>query len=321
VSRVLVTGATGLVGGNVCRLLADDGVEVRALVRNIDDAQPIGDLGAGLVRGDVLDPDSVAAAAAGCDAVIHTAAVLGGTAQDLDDQAAVNTRGSDVVFDVAAANGQRVVLFSSIVLLDGRSTITEHSDLDPDPTDPYARTKRAAYDSAVRRVDDGADIVVVVPGSIYGPSPVLSRALAPTSFNRLIRGALNGRLTAYPDIDSVWVFARDVAEVAVRALERGKTAERFLAVGPEDAIDSRTFYNLACELAGVPHRVARVEVSHADAVRTYGESMARAIARQRPVPAIDASWTRGRLDVAPLPAREALAETVAWLRDNGQIRE
>jgi hypothetical protein len=39
------------------------------------------------------------------------------------------------------------------------------------------------------------------------------------------------------------------------------------------------------------------------------------------VPAIDASWTRELLDVSPLPAREALAETVAWLRDNGQIRE
>jgi nucleoside-diphosphate-sugar epimerase len=321
VSRVLVTGATGLVGGNVCRLLAQDGVEVAALVRNLDDAQPLRDVGAELVRGDILDADSVRSAAAGCDGIVHAAAVLGGTAQDLDEQAAVNTRGSEVVFDVAAANRARVVLFSTIVLFDSSRTITEHSDLDPNPTDPYAVTKRAAYDTAMRRVGDGADIVVVVPGSVYGPSPVLSRALAPTSFNRVIRGALNGRLSAYPDIDSVWVYAPDVAEVATSALHRGKTGERFLAVGPEDAIDSRTFYNLACELAGVAHRVARVEVTHAEAVQTYGESMARGIARKRPVPAIDASWTRERLGVSPLPVREGLAETVAWLRDNDQIRD
>lgn len=319
---VLVTGATGLIGGNVCRLLAAEGVPVRGLVRDEAAARPIADLGVELRHGDVLDTESVAAAADGCAAVIHTAAVLGGTHQDVAQQAAVNTGGSGAVFDVAVAHGQRVVLFSTIAVFDQVGTLTEDSPIDEVSTDPYSVTKRAAYADAMDRVNSGADIVVVVPASVYGPSPVLSRALASTSFNRLVRGALNGRLVTYPDISSIWVRAEDVAAVAVGALRHGKAGERFLGVGAEDAVPSRDFFNLACEIAGVPHRVERAEIDPDDpaALATYGESMVAAIGRSRPVPAVDASWTRSRLDHDPMPMHDALTETVEWMRRNDQLR-
>jgi dihydroflavonol-4-reductase len=319
---VLVTGATGLIGGNVCRLLAAGGVPVRGLVREESAARPIAELGVELRLGDVLDTGSVAAAAEGCAGIIHTAAVLGGTQQDVAEQAAVNTGGSASVFDVAAGQGQRVVLFSTIAVFDQVGTLTEESPVDEESTDPYSVTKRAAFADAMRRVDAGEDIVFVVPASVYGPSPVLSRALASTSFNRLIRGALNGRLGGYPDISAIWVRAEDVAAVAVGALRAGKAGERFLGVGAEDAVPSRDFFNLACEIAGVSHRVERLDIDPADpaALATYGDSMVRAIGRSRPVPAVDATWTWDRLDHQPMPMHQALAETVDWMRRNDQIR-
>src|SRR5439155_17045174 len=118
---------------------------------------------------------------------------------------------------------------------DQTSTLTESSPVDEASSDPYSTAKRAAYLDAMRRVQDGADIVFVVPASVFGPSPLLSRALAPTSFNRLIRGALNGRLTAYPDIAAIWVRAEDVADVAIRALRVGEAGARYLGAGAEDA--------------------------------------------------------------------------------------
>jgi dihydroflavonol-4-reductase len=322
VNRDLVTGATGLIGGNICRLLAGDGVDVRGLVRDAPAAQPIRELGVELAIGDVLDAESVAAAAKGCDAIIHTAAVLGGTHQDVAQQTAVNTSGSTNIFDIAAAADLRVVLFSTIAVFDQTSTLTERSPVDETGNDPYSAAKRAAYGEAMRRVEAGSDIVFVVPASVYGPSPVLSRAMAATSFNRLIRGALNGRLTAYPDITAIWVRAEDVAEVAISALRAGESGDRYLGVGAEDAIPSRDFYNMACEIAGVPHRVQphAIDANDPAALATYGESMVRAIGRQRPRPAVDASWTRARLGHTPRPVREALEETVAWLRANGQLK-
>jgi nucleoside-diphosphate-sugar epimerase len=163
--------------------------------------------------------------------------------------------------------------------------------------------------------------VTVVPGSVYGPSPLVSRALAPTSFNRLIRGAVRGRLAAYPSVSALWVRAEDVAAVAVSALEKADPGDRYLAIGAEDAIAARDFFNMACSLAGSPHRVAPLTVDPSDpaVVGLYGESMVESFGRPRPVPAADASWTRRRLSVRPADVVAALTETVGWLRSCGQI--
>ena len=73
---VLVVGATGLVGGEVCRKLAEQGEKVRALVRATSSVERIEALratGAELCVGDLKDPESIAAACHGADAVISTA--------------------------------------------------------------------------------------------------------------------------------------------------------------------------------------------------------------------------------------------------------
>jgi dihydroflavonol-4-reductase len=78
----LVTGATGLVGGNVCRLPRERGISVRGLVRNPADAGPLAELGLELTRGDITTSGSVAA-------------VLGGSSQDLGSSAPRCANGPD----------------------------------------------------------------------------------------------------------------------------------------------------------------------------------------------------------------------------------
>ena len=75
---VLVTGATGLIGSNICKQLIEQGDTVRALVRDLGAAQGLADLGVTLVQGDIADAESVLRAAEGAEAAIHSAAVLGG---------------------------------------------------------------------------------------------------------------------------------------------------------------------------------------------------------------------------------------------------
>mgnify|MGYP001793118472 CR=1 FL=1 len=75
--RVLVTGATGLLGSHVVEALLAVGHEVRALVRPTSDVSFIKTTGATIVQGDLDDPSSLRAAADSCDGVIHTAAVVG----------------------------------------------------------------------------------------------------------------------------------------------------------------------------------------------------------------------------------------------------
>src|SRR5437879_12057433 len=69
-----VTGATGFVGSHVARALAEQGAELRLLVRATSDPRNIQDLRAERVIGDLPDPDSLDPAMAGCDVVFHVAA-------------------------------------------------------------------------------------------------------------------------------------------------------------------------------------------------------------------------------------------------------
>jgi farnesol dehydrogenase len=316
---VLVTGATGLIGGNVCRILTGQGRPVRALVRAPAEA---GELGAELATGDITDADSVRAAVDGCAAVVHAAAVLGGTGQDMDTFRRTNAAGAATVFDAAATGGQRVVFTASLVVFDESRTLTERSAVDHTATDPYTVTKREAFLDAMARAGDGQDIAVVLPGATHGPAPIVSKAMVPTSFNRLIRGAINGRMASYPaSVSMPFSFAPDVAGAIVAALERGTRGRFYLAFGAEDAMAGPEFFNLACELAGSGHRVeaAALDPRAPHALATYGESMVRNMLLNRPVPAFDDSVTREVLGYRPTPVRDALRSTIAWLRQHGQI--
>lgn len=78
VGKILVTGASGLLGANVCRIAVEQGRSVRGLVRKDADAEVLKTLGVEPALGDVCDPASLARAMQGIDGVIHSAAVIGG---------------------------------------------------------------------------------------------------------------------------------------------------------------------------------------------------------------------------------------------------
>ena len=106
-SRVVLTGSSGRLGRYIARALRAAGHEVFGF-----DRAPAAD-GDSFVQGSILDADALAAACAGADAVVHTAALLteGNTQSDVFD---VNTRGTWTVFDAATRAGvRRVVSISS----------------------------------------------------------------------------------------------------------------------------------------------------------------------------------------------------------------
>ena len=147
-STIFVTGATGQTGGNVCEQLIQRGDQVRALVRDPDEAGALSDLGVDLVKGDIRDADDVLRAAKGAEAAIHCAALLGGASQDLEDFKAVNMVGTTNVLDAGKAHGmRRVVALSTATFLDlGTGVDFEEAPvLENPPGDPYTVTKLAAF--------------------------------------------------------------------------------------------------------------------------------------------------------------------------------
>ena len=98
----LVTGATGLVGNNVVRLLVDRGEHVRVLVRPQTEPAALAGLPVEIARGDVCDSASVQAAMQGIERVVHAAGHvhIGWRSHEL--QQAVNVEGTRNVCDAAA---------------------------------------------------------------------------------------------------------------------------------------------------------------------------------------------------------------------------
>jgi dihydroflavonol-4-reductase len=325
-SRVMLTGATGMIGANIAQQLVEQGDDVDALVREGSDATAIEALGVRIHRGDITDPDAVLAAADGCEYVIHSAAVLGGPTQIAGEHEHVNVVGTGHVLDAAAKVGAtRVVQLSTTTFFDAkRAPLTEHSPLDPAPSDdPYTQTKLRAYVDAMRRVDDGQDICIVISGGAYGRSPMPERSMVVPSYNARIVGAIRGEITEYVGFPIPWVYAGDVARASVLATRKGVAGERYLAFGRASDVGGVPFFcNAACQAAGSPNRVTEVPVADLDdpeVAARYGPSLVALARKQFPDPFFVNDQTVARLGYEPTSLPDGLAETIPWMRDTGLL--
>ena len=322
--KVLVTGATGLAGANVCRQLVARGDEVRALARKTADTAPLTEMGVEIAWGDVVDAGDVQRAAAGCDAAIHCAALLGGASQNLADFEAVNTGGTKNLLDAAEAGGMgRVVAVSTSTFFDTSGGIErEDAPLLKEPgSDPYTITKMAAFRDAMARADRGMDVVTTHPGAIFGPSPVVRNALGRTSFNRVLLSALRRRIEKYLRFPVSWVYSDDVAKGCILALDKGVPGERYMLDGqPEDVVSIAEACNRICALAGIEHTVLDLSPSEDPALAAVFGPTLVAIAEKaaKGTPArqpLKESKTWKRLGYDPIGLDEGLRLTTDWLRE------
>ena len=317
-----MTGGTGLIGSNICEQLRARGDRVRALARPGSEVGPLRALGVEIVEGDVSDAASVLRASRGCDAAIHSAAVLGGVSQDPNEHFRVNTGGVGNVLDAAQKHAMRkVITLGTTTYFDFKTrSLTESSPVDPDAsTDPYTQTKRAAYLEAIKRADDGLDLSVVIPGGTFGPAPCVQRAMEAPSFNLRLLLALKGELEQATAFPIPWSYSVDVAAASVAALDRGVRGETYLAFASNDDVCTMAeFLNRGCAMAGVDHRVVDLTAAMLDASAELrvqvGPSMVALAHQKFPEPYFDNRLTRTRLGYAPKGLDAALAETIEWLR-------
>jgi dihydroflavonol-4-reductase len=325
---VLVTGATGLAGANVCKLLIERGDMVRALARATADVEPLVTLGVDIVSGDITNAEDVSRAAAGCLSAIHCAALLGGASQNLPDFEAVNIQGTKHVLDAAEAIGmRRVVAVSTGTFFDTAGGLDrEDAPVMKDPSpDPYTITKMAAFQDAMARAAAGQDVVTTHPGAIFGPSPVASNALGRTSFNRVFMSALRQRITQYLTFPVSWVFGTDVARGCILALDRGVSGERYMLDGqPEDIVSTAEACNRICALAGIEHRVEDIEPSDdPELLAFFGPTLVAIAFKLAAVGGkrgdLKESKTYKRLGYDPISLYDGLAQTAAWLGQIGKV--
>lgn len=226
--RVLVTGGSGYLGSAVVRALHRLGHQPVVFARTASRAGLPGTA----IDGDVRDTRAVTAAAAGVDAICHTAALVALWRPDPSEFDAVNVGGLQSVLSAVREHRiPRMVYTSSFLALppaDSPHVLTANH---------YQRTKVAARDVARRATSDGVPVVTLYPGVIYGPGPATEGNLVA----RLMRDQLNGKMPAVIGPERLWSFAYvdDVAAAHVSALTGASVSREYVIGGvnaPQHAI-------------------------------------------------------------------------------------
>ncbi len=186
--KVLITGATGLLGGHLIKELQERGEQIRALVLPVENADKLTAQGVEVVRGDITDASTLAPAVKDVDLIFHLAGMMG-VWRPLSDYRLVNVTGSENLYKAARAAGVRRFVHTSSHTVYGLGHgrfLTEDDPLRPDP-DPYSLTK-AEGDRAIRRLmpDSNVETVILRPGTFFGPGDRLH-------FGRMAQKMTNGK--------------------------------------------------------------------------------------------------------------------------------
>lgn len=326
--KVLVTGGAGFLGGRVVKALLTRGHEVVLMVRG--GPRPGLPEEALVVDGDVRDAELFLKTAEGCQAIVHTAAMVkiwSPRLQDFDD---INVGGIRNAIAAARARGIRLVYTSSFFAVGPTGT----SPADETQTHPggylndYERTKALADEVARSYAREGGDIVILYPGVVYGPGELTDGNLVAKLLADQMNGALPGIVGPG---DRLWsyAFVDDVAEAHVSALEKAKKGERYLLGGANATLNEvfavaskRTGQNLQPRRLpfGLARVIGRAMWMWADITGKTPDLTHQAVGIFEKNWAYRSDKAVRELGYQVRPLEEGIRTTVDWLIEEGHAR-
>jgi dihydroflavonol-4-reductase len=327
-----VTGATGFLGSHVARVLAEQGSQLRLLVRPTSDLRNIADLSADRVVGDLRDGASIEKALAGCDVVFHVAADYRLWVRDPDEMYRSNVEGTRSLLEAARKQGvRRIVYTSSVATMGFASSFSSKNGHVADEESPvsrtdmighYKRSKFMAEQVAVEAARSGVDVVIVNP-----TTPIGERDIKPTPTGRIVVDFLKRKFPAYVETGLNLVDATECARGHVQALEKGRSGERYI-LGGENLTLKQILDRLAA-ITGLPSPTVKLPYVFALAAGVVDEMVTGRMLGREPRATIDAvrmgrkmmfvssAKAKRELGWRMVPVDGALCRSVDWFRGNG----
>ena len=322
--KALVTGGTGFIGSWVTRLLLEKGYKVKVLYRSTPDKFLFPELKdeVEFVKGDILDSASVENAITGCDVVFHLAAYVkfASDEETVKSLMKYNVEGTKVVLEAAyKAKVSRFIFTSSTAAIGTNESniLDENFDInDGEEPTPYGYSKYLAEKEVKNYASKGLDAVIVNPAVVigYGLRPTFSSA-------SIFKNAKAGRLIiAFPGGFNV-VDVKDVANGHILALEKGKTANRYILGGHN--IKYKDFFELVNKHYGIDRKVKVVPAgllkaiaSLSDFLKIFGIKMElnrKSVNNLIYTRFYSSEKAKNELGYTIRPLEESIKDTIEWL--------
>jgi dihydroflavonol-4-reductase len=325
--KAFVTGATGFLGSHVARVLADQGADLRLLVRPTSNLKNLQGFKAETATGDLRDAASLEKAMSGCDTVFHVAADYRLWVRDPNEMYRSNVEGTRALLEAARKNGiQRVVYTSSVATVgftsDGCPADEESPVSLADMIGHYKRSKFMAEQVAMEAGRSGMHVVTVNP-----TTPIGEQDVKPTPTGRIVVDFLKRKFPAYVETGLNLVDVKECAQGHVAALEKGKSGDRFI-LGGEDLTLKQILDKLG-QITGLPSPKIKLPYIFAFAAGVVDEAVTGLLLRREPRATVDtarmgkkkmfASSAKAQRELGwrIVPIDSALRRAVDWFRANG----
>jgi len=327
--KAFVTGATGFLGSHVARVLADQGAELRLLVRPTSNLKNLEGLKAETATGDLRDAASLEKAMAGCDTVFHVAADYRLWVRDPEEMYRSNVGGTRAILDAARKVGVQRVVYTSSVATMGFTNNGHPADEDSpvalaNMIGHYKRSKFMAEQIALEAGRSGMHVVTVNP-----TTPVGEQDVKPTPTGRIVLDFLKRKFPAYVETGLNLVDVRECARGHVEALEKGRPGHRYILGG--ENLTLKQILDKLGKITGLPSPKIKLPYVFAFATGVVDEMFTGRLLKGEPRATIDtvrmgskkmfASSDKAERELGwkIVPVDGALRRAVEWFQGNGYV--
>lgn len=317
-----VTGASGHLGSTICRTLLNKGYKVVAFIHHSDEG--IVDLPIKIIKGNVLDKDSLTDFIAQCDAIIHTAATIELSYKFNQTLHEINVVGTKNVLEISKKLGiSKLVVTSSIHVYRQKPyniTLDETRPFVSNDSVYYDQTKRDAHLLAIEAANNGLDVSIVCPSAVIGPYD-----FKPSKLGKAITDIYNGKFPALFKGGFDFVDVRDIAEGVIGALEKGKSGASYILSGKYHTI--KELSDFIFEIKGSKKRLIALPLTFAY-IGVPFVKFAAMLTGTKPIydklyvdvlrdgnKITSFEKAKKELGYNPRPLKETLYDTIHWFKD------
>lgn len=258
---IFVTGGTGLLGNTIVREFCDRGISVRALCRPGTEPLALAGLPVEIVKGDLESKQVLQQAIEGCEAVIHSAAMIHIGWHKLTESRAVNVAGTQTLVSACQQAGVRLVHVSTVDTLPAAVDLDHpirENGRDSAGGGGVAKTpctyvvSKSESEAVVRKAiaSEGLDAVIVHPGFMLGPHD-----WKPSS-GRMMLEVNKAPIVAAPPGGCSLCDARDVAAAIANAVKSGRSGANYILAG--ENLSYQNMWQQMLTTAGKSRRVFRL---------------------------------------------------------------